>query len=92
MSESQQYGDLSNDQLRQIDAVCATFEAALRSGSPASIESQLKGTAGSLHRALFRELLAMELEWRVQRDESPDVADYNDRFPDFQIDIHQIFA
>lgn len=48
MSESQHYDDLSNDQLRRIDSVCAAFEDALRSGSPVSIESHLKDFPESL--------------------------------------------
>lgn len=86
------YSDLSNDQLRSIDATCEAFEAALRNATPLSIEDQIAATNESKRGVLFRELLAIELEWHQTNGKLPSMEAYCSRFPDRNDDIRQFYA
>lgn len=91
MTDSMRYDDLSDDQLQAIDLACETFEQALQSDAPISIESQLELVSASIRNALFRELLAAELEWCFARDQFPNSAAYLARFPAHHEDIGRVF-
>ncbi len=71
------------DMLRRIDALCLRFERALQIGSSAIVEDYLAELAGDdlARAALLRELLALELEYRLQRGERPEAAEYRLRYP-----------
>ncbi len=92
MTESQQYDELSDDQLRAIDSACMEFERALRQAEPVTIESLLPSVVPQIRTTLFRELLSVELEARLNRDEEPNVAEYETRFPDYSAEIFRAFA
>jgi hypothetical protein len=81
VDDSRRYDDLSDEQLRCVDAVCETFEERLRSATPVTIESQLDGILAVIESAVFRELLAIELERRFADLQEPDLAEYHARFP-----------
>ncbi len=91
MNDSQRYDHLSDDQLQAIDLACETFEQALYSGAPISIESQLKTVPAAIRNAVFRELLAVELDWGIVLDQLPNLAEYLARFPDHDDDIRLVF-
>lgn len=91
MSNSLPYTDLSDDQLRVVHAVGEAFEQALRDAKPTSIEDQLATAGAEIRNPLLRELLAIELEWRMTRDGIPDIAEYHGRFPDHADDIELAF-
>ncbi len=81
MSSAGRYTDLSDDQLRQVHVVCQRFEQALRNGDTPSIESQIETAPQDVRSALFRELLAIELESRRSREQVPAAGEYEARFP-----------
>jgi serine/threonine protein kinase/formylglycine-generating enzyme required for sulfatase activity len=74
---------LSLSQLQQIDRVCDSFEAAWRAGRRPRIEDFLESTTVEERTELFRELLAREVELRKEAGESPEAAEYEDRFQVF---------
>lgn len=71
------------DELRQIDQHCARFEQLWRRGEHPRIEDFLSTVASPQRRALFRELVVLEFEYRKGRGESPQPEDYAARFPEF---------
>jgi tetratricopeptide (TPR) repeat protein len=93
MSESTPTDDsLSPSQLDQVIALCDRFEAAWKSGTMERLEDLLPGVPESLRPALFRQLLALELELRRKQGERPAPAEYRNRFPDRAVEIGAIFA
>ena len=68
--------------VRRIDAVCGRFEETLQSGGTMTIERCLAESSGdSLESAtLLRELLSLELEYRLRRGERPTPDEYLPRF------------
>ena len=71
---------------------CMEFERALRNAEPVTIESLLPAVPLRIRMTLFRELLSAELEARLNRDEEPNVAEYEVRFPDYAAEILRAFA
>ena len=75
---------LSLESLLHIDRICTAFEKMSKSGQPESIERLLADAPQSLRPSLFRELLALEVDYRYCRGEQPVASDYLQRFPDHQ--------
>jgi tetratricopeptide (TPR) repeat protein len=77
---------LSLDAAQRIDSVCERFERALAAGSSAAVEVYLAETAdpGLERSALLRELLALEVEYRLRRGQQPTRDEYLKRFPSQQ--------
>ena len=92
MSDSLKYDELSNEQLRAIDTACVEFERALQNSEPVLIESLLSAVPQQIRMTLFFELLSAELEARLNRDEAPNVAEYEVRFPNYEAEILRAFA
>ncbi len=67
--------------LQEIDRLCELFEQSLRRGPPVAIESVLSECGAAPEPALLRELLAVELEYRVRRGHPIDSGEYLRRFP-----------
>src|SRR5579871_5526485 len=69
-----------------VDAACDRFEAAwlaaLDGGTRPLIEDHLSPVPQSHHAALLRELVLLELFYRVRAGEQPRPEDYRERFPD----------
>jgi serine/threonine-protein kinase len=83
---------LSPSQLDQVIAVCDRFEAAWKSGIPQPLEDLLPDVSELLRTAVFRQLLALELELRCKQGDRPTPAEYRDRFPDRAAEIAAVFA
>jgi ribosomal protein S27E len=81
----------SKSLLAQIDGICDRFESAWKNGPRPSIEEHLAGVSGKDQRDLFRALLAVEIEYRRKVQESPQPAEYQTRFPEFEEQIRAIF-
>ena len=64
-----------------VDALCQTLEDSWRFGHPVAIEEQLAGREGLARRLALRELLAVEVESRQRRGQTPKPEDYLARFP-----------
>ena len=77
--------------LRRIDDCCESFERALRSGQTASIDEFLAQFADD-QAVLFRELLAIELEFLGRGGNLPEAAEYLRRFPPFASVVAMAFA
>jgi WD40 repeat protein/tRNA A-37 threonylcarbamoyl transferase component Bud32 len=69
-------------QKRAIDHVLTSFERAWREEQRPRLEDYLPEGPPDLRRALLRELIALEIEYRRQAGEHPSPPDYADRFPD----------
>lgn len=79
--------------LERIDAACEQFEKSWRSGSPQSIEAALAEVEDTDERsALYVELLALEIDYRRQRDESLVFAEYTKRFPNEELATKRVFV
>jgi serine/threonine protein kinase len=75
------FGVLPPTQACRVDAVCQRFEAEWRAGTEPRLEDFLSQAAPPQQAALFRELLALELELRRGGSERPDPGEYRKRFP-----------
>ncbi|WP_165222265.1 protein kinase domain-containing protein [Aquisphaera insulae] len=68
--------------LQKIDEVCDSFEDAWRAGESPRIEDYLSRSTILARTALFRELLAREIELRRLSGQCPEAEDYEVRFGD----------
>ena len=71
---------------RRVDARCDEFEHALAIGLPRSIESFLVGLEGEDRQTLLLELLGIEIDARLARQERPVISDYSHRFPELSVE------
>jgi hypothetical protein len=67
---------------RRIDLICNQFEQAWRNGTP-RIEDFLDGVVEPERTALLRELVPLDIDYRRQRDQTPQAEDYA-RFPELE--------
>ncbi len=78
---------LSNDSslplsaLERIDRVCQDFEAAWKAGTVPQIEPFLGDAVGQERVQLLKELLLLELDYHRRNAETPDITEYQSRFP-----------
>jgi serine/threonine-protein kinase len=79
------------DQVRN-DALCDRFEAAWRGDERPELLDFLSGIPGPGRAVLFRELLALDLEFRRAAGECPDAEGYRRRFSEFAAVIEAAFA
>ncbi|WP_148591364.1 WD40 repeat domain-containing serine/threonine protein kinase [Aquisphaera giovannonii] len=86
------HGPSDLSRFERIVEACDRFEGLARSGELPRIERFLAEVADADRPALFRELLALELELRRRRGEAPPAADYLDRFPDSPATVAAAFA
>ena len=86
-------GALDRRQLAAIDAAALEFEQAWKAGQSPQIESFLQRPVVEipLHGVLFEELLTLEMEYRLRRGESPDMAAYVARFPHLEEQVESVF-
>jgi serine/threonine protein kinase len=77
--------------LRRMDAACDGFEACWKAGQRPRIEEYLGTTAGLEREHLLRELLSLELEYRLQRGEAAILSEYLLRFPESAKLIEAVF-
>ena len=70
--------------LKQIDAICEQFEAAWLTGKPLDIRQVLERAEPFLAPLLFRELLAIDVEYHQRQGHSPPTADLCLTFPEYQ--------
>ncbi len=74
--------DLPVTSRRQIDEICDRFETEWRAGKHPDLAVFLDETAGPTRVQLFRELVALDQEFRRQAGEHVATADYGSRFPE----------
>ncbi len=78
--------------LSSVVAACERFEAQWRAGGDPRIDGFLEGVAPSLRQRLLRELLAIEVELRAVRGESPTPEDYLEQYPAWATAIAEVFS
>jgi serine/threonine-protein kinase len=88
MSES----TLSPEELERVDSACDRFEAAWRSGQRTELKSFVEDLETPVGRVLLRELLKVELAYRVQRGEQPTAQEYQALFPEHANLVAAIFG
>ena len=86
-------GALDRRQLAAIDQLALDFEQAWKQGKLPRIEAFLRRPEvdPSIQGVLFDELLTLEMEYRVRRGETPDVAKYQARFPHLAERVEAVF-
>ncbi|MFO0878474.1 MAG: tetratricopeptide repeat protein [Gemmataceae bacterium] len=67
---------LSSEELLHLESLCDQFEDQWKAGQPTPIGTFLAGIPEVIRRALGRELLAIEIEYRLARGERPSPNDY----------------
>ena len=75
----------------RIDAACDRYEAAWKTGGRPRIEAYLDAEREAERPALFRQLLALELELRGRQGERTDPDDYLTRFPEYTHLVEEAF-
>jgi hypothetical protein len=91
VDDTERYTSLTDEQLQRVHAACEAFEQALRSEEPICIEHCIAAASQEIRVPLFRELLAIELEGRMLREQPPQLAEYHARFPGRDDDIDRVF-
>ena len=77
---------------KQLDQLLDRFEAAWSAGEHPKIEQYLSGVSDKEQPALLRELLTLELAYRVRKSEHPRHDEYFQRFPAHAAVIREVFA
>ena len=88
---SQHPTDLSDADLQLVNAECDAFAEAIVGDQPPRIEDHIESVDPSLRDVLFGELLAVELEQRIMRGETPDFSEYSKRFPEAKEQTRRVF-
>lgn len=83
---------LARADLIRIESECDRFEAAWRNNERPELACFLVDLPASSRARLFRGLLAIDLEFRLGRNEAPQPHNYLDRFPEFAEMIPAVFA
>lgn len=84
MENREHFRDTSCSVALKIDQICDEFEAGWRAGRATSIEAFVASLKEPDSETLIRELIPLEIECRRRRGESPDLTEYQRRFPDTQ--------
>ena len=66
---------------RRVDHICDAFEAAWQAGARPHIEQYLGDAPKARRGKLLRELLALEIEYRIRAGDQPSPGEYLPRFP-----------
>ena len=76
---------------RHVDEVCVRFESAWQAGQVVKIEEYLGDASEPERTALLRELLRLEVEYRIRHGEQPTVDEFRLRFPTYASSIGSWF-
>ena len=77
---------------KRIDGICDRFEVAWRAGERPDLGSFLSGLSGPAQARLFRDLLALDVEYRAGLGERPSADDYHARFPEHAEIVDAVFT
>lgn len=83
---------LSLSEAEQIDAVCVRFEEDWKAGQIPRLEQFLVGVADHEQEELLRELLRLEVEYRICRGERPVAEEYVRRFRGHEVVVREVIA
>ncbi len=77
---------------QEIDRIADEYECAFRNGQRPAIEAYLEKQPELLRTQLFKELLALDLEFRLAANEQPSTEEYNNRFPQLRDVVEKVFS
>src|SRR5215475_696077 len=78
---------------RELDEVCDRFETACKIGQTPRIEDYLVTLPEPDRHHLLRELIRVEINYRIQKGETPQASEYQARFPSLTLNwLTSIFA
>jgi hypothetical protein len=83
---------LSPAEGRLVEKLCSRFEAGWQRGKRPRLENYRQDISETIWPVLFRELLALEVTYRLRNGERPTAADYAARFPSLQTRIASLLA
>jgi hypothetical protein len=72
----------SSSLLQRVDEICDRFEDAWKAGQRPRIEDYLSDMPEPERSALLRELIALDIAYRRQAEETPELEYYHNRFPE----------
>ena len=75
----------------EIDAICDQFESSWRTHRRPQIETYLEKVEPKDRRSLLRELLFVEIEYRLQSDERLNADEFHARFPNEEDVVNSVF-
>src|SRR6266852_1747874 len=84
--------DSAPARLARQDSICDRFEAAWKAGQQPPLEGSLGKLPAAEQPELLRELLALELSYRYQNGEQPELEEYRRRFPPHGEVIDTVFS
>jgi serine/threonine-protein kinase len=76
----------------QIDAACDRFEDDCRAGRDPDMATYLAAVPEEARNPLFRNMLNLDLEYRLRRGERPDAGWYRGRFPELADVVDSVFG
>ena len=77
---------------QEIDRIADEFESEFRNGQRPSIEAYLEKQPELLRSQLFKELLALDIEFRLAANDQPTTQEYNNRFPQLRDVVEKVFS
>jgi serine/threonine protein kinase len=80
-SDSSALGSLSTSQAVRLDEACRAFVEACGAGHPIRLEDCLPDVPEPARALSFKQLLKLELAYRIEAEETPTPKEYRDRFP-----------
>jgi tetratricopeptide (TPR) repeat protein len=87
MSETSEHDSLPLSFARRLDEACFRFEMAWKAGQRPRIEDWLRDMPEPERAALLRELIALEIEYRREAGEEPQLEEYQARFPGLALSL-----
>jgi WD40 repeat protein/serine/threonine protein kinase len=90
MTSDDQAPDPNHAINRQVDAICARFEAAWLSDASPQIEEFLEPLPGDTDNRLLLGLVKLDLLYRTKQGEAPEPNEYAKRFPEHAAEIRQL--
>jgi serine/threonine protein kinase/WD40 repeat protein/Tfp pilus assembly protein PilF len=85
MSEVSRFDEAALPQMRRIDAVCAQFEKAWKTGPRPRIDDYLGDLQEPERSLLVRELIALDIDYRRHAGEQPQARDYQTQWPSLDL-------
>ncbi|MEQ8785969.1 MAG: serine/threonine-protein kinase [Pirellulaceae bacterium] len=89
--EKRRFNGLPLEEVERLDNLCDCFEMQLLANQKPVLETFLQGCRGAVRSPLLGELLTLELEYRLQIDDGPDLQTYLLRFPEDAATVHSVF-
>jgi serine/threonine-protein kinase len=77
--------------LQEIDQICDAFESAWRRGERPVVKDYLPNWNGQERDVLLREILALDIDYRMRLGETPDEQEYTSRIANSANIVSELF-